>query len=194
MGLARAPARAFGLVLVIWLACLAAVYLYGLRDQARPADAIIVLGAAQYQGRPSPVLRARLDHAIALHRDSLAPVLIFTGGVGVGDTISEAEVGRRYALREGVEDRRIIVETAGLSTEQSMRTVGELMGRRGMSSAVLVSDPFHMLRLRLVAARHGISSYSSPTRSSPIREGTRPGWHHLLRESVILPLVLVGAH
>lgn len=194
MGLARAFARAFGLVLVIWLACLAAVYLYGLRDQARPADAIIVLGAAQYQGRPSPVLRARLDHAIALHRDSLAPVLIFTGGVGVGDTISEAEVGRRYALREGVEERRIIVETAGLSTEQSMRTVGELMGSRGMSSAVLVSDPFHMLRLRVVAARHGISSYSSPTRSSPIREGTGPGWHHLLRESVILPLVLVGAH
>ena len=194
MALARVVLRLIGLVLVLWLACLAAVYLYGLRDQARPADAIIVLGAAQYQGRPSPVLRARLDHAIALHRDSLAPVLILTGGVGVRDTISEAEVGRRYALREGVEDGRIIIEGAGLSTAQSMRSVGELMERGGMATAVLVSDPFHMLRLRVVASRHGIDSYSSPTRSSPIREGTEAGWRHLLRESLILPLVLVGAH
>lgn len=183
-----------GLVLLLWSASLAAVYLYGLRDLPRPSDAIIVLGAAQYQGRPSPVLRARLDHAIALHRDSVAPVLILTGGVGVGDTISEAEVGRRYAVRQGVDHRQIIVERAGLSTEQSIRAVARLMEKRGMSSAVLVSDPFHMLRLRIVAGRHGIRSNTSPTRSSPIREGTEAGWRHLVRESLILPLVLAGVN
>lgn len=194
MKLARLLGWVVGLLLLSWGASLAAVYFYGLRDAARPSDAIIVLGAAQYQGRPSPVLRARLDHAIALHRDSVAPVLILTGGVGVGDTISEAEVGRLYAVREGVEHRQIIVERAGVSTEQSMRTVARLMEKRGMASAVLVSDPFHMLRLRIVAARHGIRSHTSPTRSSPIREGTEAGWRHLLRESLILPLVLVGVN
>lgn len=180
------------LALVGWGCSLLAVYLFGTRDEARPADAIIVLGAAQYQGKPSPVLRARLDHAIALYRDSVAPTLILTGGFGVGDTISEAEVGRRYAMREGVPHGRIIVERAGINSRQSMRTVARLMQGREMSSAVVVSDPFHMLRLRIMARRLGIRSFSSPTRTSPIREGSEEEWKHLIRESLILPLVLVG--
>lgn len=189
-------ARIFGWVLLLacltWGGSLLSVYLFGMRDNSRAADAIVVLGAAQYQGRPSPVLRARLDHAIELYRDSLAPTLIVTGGVGVGDTISEAEVGRRYAVKAGVPNGRIIVERTGISTEQSLRTVAQLMSRRDMTSAVLVSDPFHMLRLRVVAERFGIRSYSSPTRTSPIREGSGEGWRHLIRESLILPFVLLG--
>lgn len=180
------------LVACSWGASLLAVYLFGLRDETRPADAIVVLGAAQYQGKPSPVLRARLDHAIALYRDSVASTLILTGGVGVGDTTSEAEVGRRYAIKAGVPHGRIIVERAGISTEQSMRTVGRLMQRRGLSSAVMVSDPFHMLRLRIMAGRYGIRPFSSPTRTSPIREGSGTEWRYLLRESLILPFVLLG--
>ena len=117
---------------------------------------------------------------------------IVTGGFGVGDTISEAEVGRRYAIRSGVPHGRIIVERAGISTEQSMRTVARLMEGRNMSSAVMVSDPFHMLRLRIVARRFGIRSYSSPTRTSPIRDGSEAGWRHLVRESLILPFVVLG--
>ena len=178
--------------LVIWGSSLLAVYLFGMRDEARPSDAIVVLGAAQYQGKPSPVLKARLDHAISLYLDSVAPTLIVTGGFGVGDTISEAEVGRRYAIRSGVPHGRIIVERAGISTEQSMRTVARLMEARNMSSAVMVSDRFHMLRLRIVARRFGIRSYSSPTRTSPIRDGSEAGWRHLVRESLILPFVLLG--
>lgn len=180
------------LVLLCWGGSLLAVYLFGLRDESRPADAIIVLGAAQYQGHPSPVLRARLDHAIKLFHDSIAPTLILTGGFGVGDTISESEVGRRYAVKAGVPHGRIIVERAGISTEQSMRTVARLMRGREMSTAVVVSDPFHMLRLRVMAGRFGIRSYSSPTRTSPIREGSGEVWRHLVRESLILPLVLLG--
>ncbi|HEX6925242.1 MAG TPA: YdcF family protein [Longimicrobiaceae bacterium] len=175
-----------------WGGSVFAIYLFGHRDQARPADAIVVLGAAQYQGRPSPVLRARLDHAIALYRDSIASTLILTGGVGVGDTISEAEVGRRYAVKAGVPSTSILVERTGISTEQSLRAVARLMRERGLHSAVLVSDPFHMLRLRLVASRLGIRPYSSPTRTSPIREGSETEWRFLLRESLILPFVLLG--
>jgi uncharacterized SAM-binding protein YcdF (DUF218 family) len=179
---------------VIWGLNLLAVYLFGLRNEARPADAIVVLGAAQYQGKPSPVLQARLDHAIALYRDSIAPALILTGGVGVGDTLSEAEVGRRYAVKAGVPRGRILVEQAGISTEQSMRTVARLMHSRGMHSAVMVSDPFHMLRLRILARRLGIQAYSSPTRTSPIREGSEAEWKFVLRESLILPFALLDLH
>ena len=176
---------------LIWGLNLLAVYLFGLRNEARPADAIVVLGAAQYQGKPSPVLQARLDHAIALYRDSIAPALILTGGVGVGDTLSEAEVGRRYAMKAGVPRARILIEQAGISTEQSMRTVARLMHSRGMHSAVMVSDPFHMLRLRILARRLGIEAYSSPTRTSPIREGSEAEWKFVLRESLILPFALL---
>jgi uncharacterized SAM-binding protein YcdF (DUF218 family) len=150
-----------------------------------------VLGAAQYQGKPSPVLRARLDHAIALYRDSLATALILTGGVGVGDTISEAEVGRRYAIKAGVPRERILIERAGISTKQSMQTVASLMHARDMHSAIMVSDPFHMLRLRILARRFGIRAYSSPTRTSPIREGSEAEWKFVLRESLILPFALL---
>lgn len=177
---------------LVWGCLLLAVFVFGQRDEARAADAIVVLGAAQYDGRPSPVLRARLDHAIELYHEGVAPVMIFTGGVGVGDTVSEAEVGRRYAGKRGVPRERTMVEPAGLSSGQSMNTVASLMQSRGLTSAVLVSDPFHMLRLRLLAARLGLRAYSSPTRSSPIVLNSREEWKHIVRESLILPVVLAG--
>lgn len=180
------------LALIAWGCLVLAVFSFGQREEARAADAIVVLGAAQYDGRPSPVLRARLDHAIELYRTGLAPVVIFTGGVGPGDTVSEAEVGRRYAGKHGVPREQTLVEPAGLSTDESMATVVELMRSHDLQSAVLVSDPFHMLRLRLLAARRGLRAYSSPTRSSPIVGNSAEEWRHILRESLIVPLVLVG--
>ena len=190
------PARVLGafllLVLCLWGAALVAVVVYGRRDEARPADAIVVLGAAQYDGRPSPVLRARLDHAIQLYRADLAPYLILTGGVGVGDTISEAEVGKRYAMHAGVPSQRILIEPAGVSSDQSMRTVKRLMEGKQLTSALLVSDPFHMLRLHVLAAQLGIQAHSSPTRTSPIRLESPEEWRHVVRESLILPFALLG--
>ena len=183
-----------GLVLLLvvgWVCSLLAVFVFGRRDEAQRADAIVVLGAAQYDGRPSPVLKARLDHAIGLYRDGIAPTLIFTGGVGVGDTVSEAEVGSRYAVKHGVEEENILIEPAGLSTEESMTSVKRLMEGEGLESAVLVSDRFHMLRLRVIAAGLGIRAYSSPTRTSPIGGDSPAEWRHVLRESVILPLTLL---
>lgn len=173
-----------------WGCALLAIFVFGRRDEAKPADVIVVLGADQYDGKPSPVLKARLDHAIELYRAGIAPTLIFTGGVGVGDTVSEAEVGRRYAVRQGVPREQILIEAAGLSTEASMITVKGLMDERSFSSAVLVSDPFHMLRLRLLASGMGIRAYSSPTRTSPIGFDSPAEWRHVLRESLILPFAL----
>lgn len=177
------------LLLILWGTLAVAVALFGSRDEARRADAIVVLGAAQYDGRPSPVLRARLDHALDLYRRGTAAHIILTGGIGPGDTVSEAEVAKRYAEREGVPASAILVERAGLSTDESMTAVATLLRRNDLESAVLVSDPFHMLRLRIHAARHGIRAYSSPTRSSPIVRGTIQEWRHVAREGLILPFV-----
>lgn len=176
---------------LLWALLLLSIYFFGRRDEARPAAAIVVLGAAQYNGRPSPVLRARLDHSLELYDEGVAPVIIFTGGVGVGDTVSEAEVSRRYAIRAGVPESAILVERVGVSTGESMKAVALLMQAEGFNSAVLVSDPFHMLRLRLLAARHGFRAHSSPTRTSPIVADSRLGWRHIVRESLVLPVALV---
>jgi uncharacterized SAM-binding protein YcdF (DUF218 family) len=175
-----------------WSLAVLSVYLFGRYDEVRQVDAIVVLGAAQYDGRPSPVLKARLDHAIELYSSGYAEHIIFTGGVGVGDTVSEAEVGGRYAVRAGVDPAAILLERSGLSSEESMASVARLMEHNQLGSAILVSDPFHMLRLRLLAARLGIRAYSSPTRSSPIVLGSGEEWRHVVRESLILPSLLVG--
>src|SRR5215216_1224836 len=134
-------------VIAIWAASMAAVILFSWIDQARPAESIVVLGAAQYAGRPSPVLKARLDHGIALFKKGLAPRLILTGGRGVGDTTTEAAVGRRYAIRRGVPASAILLEDVGRTTDESMDGVAAIMREAGVRRAVLVSDPFHMLRL-----------------------------------------------
>jgi uncharacterized SAM-binding protein YcdF (DUF218 family) len=178
----------------LWVLLLLGIYGYGRRDFARPADAIVVLGAAQYDGRPSPVLRARLDHAVRLYDQGIAPILITTGGVGVGDTVSEAVVGRRYAVRMGVPAGAILTERGGLRTVESMQAVADLMRERGLRSAVLVSDPFHALRLRILASRLGISAVTSPTRTSPISADPAEEWRHVVRESgIILYLLFPGA-
>lgn len=177
------------LLLFVWGALAISVAVFGSRDEARPADAIVVLGAAQYDGRPSPVLRARLDHALELYHQGTARHLIVTGGVGAGDTVSEADVAKRYAEKQGVPATAILVERAGLSTLESMAAVADLMQRNRLESVVLVSDPFHMLRLRLLAWRQGIQAYASPTRSSPIAPSTAEEWRHIGREALILPFV-----
>lgn len=182
----------FFLVVVLgWAATVATIYFYGRVDRARPAGAIVVLGAAQYDGKPSPVLRARLDHAIDLYRRGIADTLVMTGGTGPGDTVSEAVVSRRYAARAGIPAEAVLVEEQGLTSLQSMNEVARLMERHGLESAVLVSDPFHMLRLRLLALRVGIRARTSPTRTSPISDNPAEERRFILRESLSLPLALV---
>lgn len=178
-----------GLILC-WLGSAAAVVYWSTRDNAREADAIVVLGAAQYAGRPSPVFRARLDHAISLWSRGLAPRLIVTGGMGVGDTTSEGAVGREYALKRGVPDSAILVESTGRTTRESLRVVADMMNRRQLRRAIFVSDPFHMLRLSLVARGHGLTAYTSPTRTSPISANRFQVMRYVLSESVKIPVAL----
>lgn len=183
-----------GLVLVAgWALCLASIHLWGRRSETPKSDAIVVLGAAQYDGRPSPVLKARLDHAISLYERGVAPVIIMTGGQAPGDTVSEAVVSRRYAMRHGVPAAAILTERGGMTTVESMQAVGRLMRTREMDTAVLVSDPFHMLRLKLLARQVGFRGYTSPTRTSPISANRSQERRHLVRESFSLPFALLQA-
>lgn len=178
-------------VLAIWALSAIAVLVWSSRDEARPADAIVVLGAAQYAGHPSPVLKARLDHALDLWRRNPAGVLVFTGGSGPGDTTSEAEVGRSYARKRGVPDSAIVVENTGRTTSESMGSVAEILRERHAATAVLVSDPFHMFRLWLIAKKLGMKAYTSPTRTSPISPNREERWKYIFSESIKAPLAFV---
>ena len=176
---------------VLWASSAAAVLVWSSRDEAQPAQVIVVLGAAQYAGKPSPVLRARLDHALDLWDRHLASLLILTGGTGAGDTTSEAAVGRNYARKHGVPDTAILVENEGRTTSESMRAVAGMLEVRGLQTALLVSDPFHMWRLRILARRFGFTPYTSPTQTSPISPNREERWKYIFSESLKAPLAFL---
>ena len=179
------------LALIGWILAVISVVQAGRRDDARRADAIVVLGAAQYEGHPSPVLKARLDHALELWSRGLAPKVIVTGGVGVGDTTSEAAVSRRYMIQHGVPDSAIAMEGHGLTTRQSMSAVSVIMRPLPSPTVIVVSDPFHMLRLSILAHRLGMKPLMSPTRTSPISASPERRWRYVLAESIKVPLALL---
>jgi uncharacterized SAM-binding protein YcdF (DUF218 family) len=144
------------------------VYNQGQIDGQRPADAIVVMGAAQYNGRPSPVFQARIDHAVALFKGGVAPILIVTGGKADGDITTEAASARAYAIARGVPLEAILAEDRSRTTLESIHAVGRLMREHGLDSAVFVSDRPHMLRVLRMAADDGIAAFGSPTTTSPI--------------------------
>ncbi|MEP7383680.1 MAG: YdcF family protein [Gemmatimonadota bacterium] len=181
------------LLVAAWLLSLTGVLVWGTREGARPSDAIVVLGAAQYDGRPSPVLKARLDHALELWNRGLAPHVILTGGRGAGDTTTEAAVGRAYLLRRGVPDKAMLLENAGRSTDESLGSVAKLMSAQRLHEAILVSDPFHMMRLQILAWRYRLTTVPSPTKTSPISANRVESIGYILSESVKVPLTALLA-
>jgi uncharacterized SAM-binding protein YcdF (DUF218 family) len=180
-----------GAIAILWLVSLGAVLTWALEDDAQRADAIIVMGAAQYRGHPSPALRARLDHALVLWHRGLAPRMVLTGGIGEGDSASEAAVSRAYVVRLGVPDTAILLENEGRTSSQSLRGAIELLHARRLSVAVVVSDPFHMLRLEILGRRYGMDLYTSPALPTRATRRLFRQWAILIAESVKAPLALV---
>ena len=178
-------------VLVYYLVTVFQVWRAAESDDTRHSQALIVLGAAQYNGRPSPVFRARLDHGAELFRRGLAPHLIVTGGVGVGDTVSEAVVGRRYLAGGGLDPAVVIAVATGRSTEPSLRAAADWVRARGGRRVILVSDGFHMLRLCLTARRLGLVPLGSPARRSPIASNRRLEIGYVLAESFKAPIAYI---
>ena len=182
------------LLLLGWAAVVLAVAVQGARDQATTTDAIVVLGAAQYNGRPSPVFRARLDHAAALYQRGLAPVVLVTGGVGAREVLSEANVGRDYLARLGLPSEALIPLPAGDDTYASLTQVKHWFEGRGSRRVLLVSDAFHMLRLRIIAGRLGLTPFTSPAPGSPIRASMRRNTTYFLAEGFKVPLTWLFQH
>jgi uncharacterized SAM-binding protein YcdF (DUF218 family) len=144
------------------------IWSQGQLDEQRRAGAIVVMGAAQYDGRPSPVFAARLDHAIGLFRAGLAKHLIVTGGKAASDRTTEAASARLYAIARGVPPDAILAEDGSRTTLESIQAVGDLLRAHGLADAVFVSDRPHMLRVLRMAADDGIAAWGSPTRTSPL--------------------------
>ena len=138
-------------------------------DQARQAEAIVVFGTAQYDGVPSPVLAARLDHAIELYPRDLAPVNVVPGGTQPGDQFTEATASANYLIQRGVPDDDVLREVSGTSSWQSLASVANFLGDRSIREVLLVSDPFHSLRIQAMASELGLDGHPSPTPTSPIR-------------------------
>jgi len=161
-------------------------------DEARPADAIVVFGAAQYNGTPSPVFKARLDHAIDLEDRGLAPVVITTGGSGGDPKFTEAGVGRDYLIQQGVAAEKILSEERSETTYQSVQAVAQMLRRRGAKTCLAVSDGFHLYRVKLMFSSQGITAYGSPAPASPIEADPTMRPLHSLRETLINTLWYVG--
>jgi len=160
-------------------------------DEAQPADVIVVLGAAQYWGRPSPVLKARLDHALDLYRREMAPRIIATGGHGLGAKFSEGEVSRRYLSENGVPAEYVSVEASGQTTMQSAAAVAEMMDQMRLTSCIVVSDDYHMHRAKKMLEEHGLTVYGSP-RGSVVEYDAWARSKRLARESASYILWRIG--
>ena len=146
-----------------------------IRDEARAADVILILGAAEYNGRPSPVLKARLDYGLSLYRRGLAPLILTTGGAGGDAMFTEGGVGRAYLTKQGVPAEAIIVEMEGETTMHSTAASAEIMRRMGLKSCIVVSDGYHIFRAKRMLEERGLQVYGSP-RAIPARVTWKEWW------------------
>lgn len=172
------------LATVLLFASTAAAIWWTARQDSRPAsDAIVVLGSAQYNGVPSSIFEARLEHAIALYEDGVAPVVVTVGGKADGDQFSEAEAGRDYLAAAGLPADALLAVPVGVDTLESIRAVAAEFDARGWGSAVLVSDPWHAMRAERMADDAGLDANSSPTRQGPAVQTRATQFRYILRET-----------
>jgi uncharacterized SAM-binding protein YcdF (DUF218 family) len=154
------------------------------RQDARPhSDAIVVLGSAQYNGRPSSIFAARLEHARRLYLEGVAPVVVTVGGKKSGDNFTEAEAGRDYLARDGVPAKSLLAVPEGVDTLESMRDVAAVFRQHGWQKAVLVTDPWHVMRAQRMADDAGIEAASSPTRQGPAVQTRTTQFKYIMRET-----------
>jgi uncharacterized SAM-binding protein YcdF (DUF218 family) len=155
-------------------------------DDRRPVDAVVVLGAAQYDGDPSSIFAARLRHAETLYRNGLAPRIITTGGGRPGDVYTEAEAGRRFLIDRGVPAKDVVAVGEGSDTLGSLQAVAARALQDGWHSAEIVSDPWHSLRARTMARDSGLAAWTSPTRSGPVVQTRETQFRYIVRETAAL--------
>jgi uncharacterized SAM-binding protein YcdF (DUF218 family) len=158
-----------GIAVVVWLG--GVIWLVSrqqYRDETRPADVIIVFGAAEYSGRPSPIFKARLDHAYTLFRQGLAPLIITTGGAAEDLRFSEGGVGRDYLVSRGVPDSAIIAETQSSDTSESAARIANILRANHLRTCLAVSDGYHLFRVKQMLEKQGVTVYASPRPDSRV--------------------------
>jgi uncharacterized SAM-binding protein YcdF (DUF218 family) len=163
-------------------------------DEARPADAIVVFGAAEYNGTPSPVFKSRLDHTFELEERGLAGLVITTGGPGGDRRFTEGGVGRDYLIQQGMAESKIVAETNSDTTFESVRAAALVLQAHHLRTCLVVSDGFHIYRLKKIFRSLGITAYGSPAPASPIEADPVQRTMHSLRELVITTLWFLGFH
>ena len=187
VGVGRLVSRIVGaavLAFVLLVASTALAIWWTARQDSRPAsDAIVVLGSAQYNGVPSSIFEARLEHAIKLYEDGVAPVIVTVGGKADGDQFAEAEAGRDYLANSGIPAESLLAVPVGVDTLESIRAVATTFDERGWSTAVLVSDPWHAMRAERMAEDAGLDAESSPTRQGPAVHTRATQFRYILRET-----------
>jgi uncharacterized SAM-binding protein YcdF (DUF218 family) len=177
-----------GLTLLVAAALLSgslvvAIYMAARSNQERQVDAIVVMGAAQFNGRPSAVLKARLDTTFRVWEDGVAPVIIVTGGKMPGDQFTESEASRDYLVDLGVPDDAIVLENEGRTSRSSLQRVESIARDRGIHSVLIVSDGFHLFRSKLIADRAGLDAFGVPVTNGPISPWSVTEFKYVLRES-----------
>ena len=180
-----------GLSWCVWV--YAQIEHYAYLDEAAPSDVICVFGAAEYGGKPSPVLRARLDHALALYEHGIAPVVLTLGGSAPGDSYSEGQVGEAYLISNGVPAKAIIAETQSRTTEEQALRVVVIARANGYKRVVIVSDPTHLFRIRQICAREGLAVLTSP-RVQVASVGSKTEWEQVWHELVTYTLWRMHLH
>jgi uncharacterized SAM-binding protein YcdF (DUF218 family) len=166
------------------------IHRVSMRDESRPADIIVVLGAAEYRGKPSPVLKARLDHGLELYRQKMASRILTSGGAGGDPVFTEGEVGRAYLIRHGVPSEAIVVEAEGESTIHTTVAAAEIMRRMGLKSCIVVSDGYHIFRAKKMLEAQGLKVYGSPRPAEPRNDFRQ--WWLCLRQAVGYTLWTLG--
>ena len=183
------------LALVLLVTSTALAIWWNARQDSRPSsDAIVVLGSAQYNGVPSSIFAARLEHAKKLYEAGVAPVIVTVGGKETGDQFTEAEAGRDYLANEGIPGRALLAVPKGVDTLESMRVVAAAFDQRGWHSAVLVTDPWHAMRAERMAEDAGMEASSSPTRQGPAVQTRTTQFKYILRETAAYLLYRATGH
>ncbi|MFH0854813.1 MAG: YdcF family protein [bacterium] len=175
----------FGLIIVVlcfFFIFIHKIYKQSVIDEAQKADVIVVLGASQWNGQPSPVLRNRLDHAYSLYRLKFSNKFILTGGVGEGENVSESQAGKNYLMQKGVEEENIFIEEKSKTTWQNLNEAKNILEQKKFNSIILVSDGFHMFRLKQMANDLEIENYISPVEAG---KNKLTNFKYVLRESVV---------
>lgn len=167
---------------VLGASLLGAVYWQARTDETRQVDAIVVMGTAQYNGRPSPVLRARLDRVVEVWEAGVAPLVVVTGGKMEGDAFTEAEASHDYLVERGIPDEAILLEDQGRDSWESLQGVVSLLDTRDINRVLIVSDGFHLLRLKKMAHDLGMTAYVTAADDSPIRPGSANEFSYMVRE------------